>query len=262
MTGRPIQPTGGVWDDERLADAYCALTARPAPADLTEATLAATALAATALAARREGSGWRALVWRRRRGPHAARAGSFAGLSMVAAVVLGAGLLLVATNGGGRAPVGAPVTRSGQATPGSVVPTQANALAVEWKIPDSSITLSPPGNAVPAISRDSAYGLCLIGVASCAPSNPTAIQLASATDTGSRKLDPSGTLVPLMSNRLVWAISWLGIACPPGGGGPATRPSPLGANTPVATVQPLCDEVAFVDAHSGAFIFTFTGSHH
>jgi hypothetical protein len=139
---------------------------------------------------------------------------------------------------------------------------QGTALSVEWKIADSGITLFPPNNAAPTISSDSAYKLCLSGVAACDPGNPTKIQLALATDTGSGQLDPSGNLIPLMNNRLVWAISWLGIRCPPSSGGAlVVTPSPLGTTTPVATTQPLCDTVAFVDAHSGAFIFTYTGPH-
>ena len=39
------QPSDRAWDDGRLAEAYRALAERPAPAKLTEATLAATALA-------------------------------------------------------------------------------------------------------------------------------------------------------------------------------------------------------------------------
>ncbi len=242
MSERPVQPTGGLWDDERLVDAYRALTARPAPSELTEATLAATTLAAD-----REGHGWRVRVWPTWRGPRAALAGSAAALGLVAAVVLAAGVLLVAT--------------SGPAKPGSGAPTQGTALSAEWKIADSGITLTPPGNAAPTISSDSAYGLCLSGVAACGPGNPTAVQLALATDTGSGQPDPSGKLIRLMDNRLVWAISWLGIRCPPSSGGAYVRPSPSSTNTPVATTQPLCDQVAFVDAHSGAFIFTYTGPH-
>ncbi len=244
MSGRPIQATGGLWDDARLAEAYRALAARHAPADLIEATHAATTLAAD-----RQGRGWRVFAWQKWRGPRAAVAGSAAALGMVAAIVLGAGLLVVATNGG-------------LAKPGSVAPTQGTTLSVEWKIADSGITLSPPNNAVPTISSDSAYKLCLSGVAACDPGNPTKIQLALATDTGSGQLDPSGNLIPLMNNRLVWAISWLGIRCPPSSGGAlVVTPSSLGTTTPVATTQPLCDTVAFVDAHSGAFIFTYTGPH-
>ena len=91
---------------------------------------------------------------------------------------------------------------------------------------------------------------------------PTAIQLALPTDTGSGHLDSSGKLILLMDNRPVWAISWLGIQCPPRTGGPPVLPSPSSTNTPVATTQPICDRVAFVDALSGAFIFTYTSPHH
>lgn len=133
-------------------------------------------------------------------------------------------------------------------------------LVTEWKIPDSGITLSPPGTLDPAVSHDAAYELCMNGVADCDPGQPSSIQLALASDSGSGQLDTSGNLVPLMDDTLVWAISWLGISCPPGSGGPAVTPSPDG-NAPAASIQPLCDKIAFVDASSGKFIFTYLTGH-
>ena len=140
-------------------------------------------------------------------------------------------------------------------------------LGAEWKMSDTGITLSPPGNAVPTISSDAAYTVCLTGAAACGPGSPTAIQLALATDTGSGELDSSGTLQLTLNNTLVWAISWLGIPCPPNNGVPAigggglvsVTPSPSGSSNADPTVGPLC--VAFVDARSGTFYFTETGPH-
>ncbi len=132
--------------------------------------------------------------------------------------------------------------------PASSLP-QGSILLVERVIADSSITLSPPGNIVPPISSDAAYKLCLTGVADCDPGNPTNIELALITDPGSNMVT---------KDMLVWAISWLGITCPPHSGGVVITPS----NAPVATPgQSLCDKVAFVDARSGNFIFTVSYGH-
>ena len=127
---------------------------------------------------------------------------------------------------------------------------------------DTGITLTPPGDLVPSISSDAAYATCLTGVADCAASSPTAIQLALATDTGSGQLDANGNLQLTLNKTLVWAISWRGISCPPHSGGPALHTSmSSGSGTPAATAQALCDEVAFIDAGSGKFYFTTTGPH-
>jgi len=131
-------------------------------------------------------------------------------------------------------------------------PPAGTRVTVAFTIPESGITLSPPGDAVPATSSDAAYELCLTpGGASCQPSPPTSIQLALITDTSSGLVKP-GTLV--------WAMSWLGVTtCVFSGGGPGLP----GSQAPVATPgQPLCDAYTFVDAHSGKFIFGYAGPHH
>jgi hypothetical protein len=116
-------------------------------------------------------------------------------------------------------------------------------------------------DAVPTWRRDAAYNVCRIGVAACAAGDPTAIQLALATDTGSGQLDANGNLQLTLDHTLVWAITWLSIPCSASRGGPPVEPSPSGSETPVPAVQPLCDEIAFVDAASGRYFFTYTGPH-
>lgn len=132
-------------------------------------------------------------------------------------------------------------------------PPAGTRVTVAFTIPESGITLSPPGDAVRATSSDAAYELCLTpGGASCQPSPPTSIQLALITDTSSGLVKP-GTLV--------WVMSWLGVTtCTPSlGGGPGLP----GNQSPIATPgQPLCDAYAFIDAHSGKFIFSREGPHH
>lgn len=131
-------------------------------------------------------------------------------------------------------------------------PPRGTTVTAVFTIPGTRMTLSPPGDAVPAISSDAAYQLCLTpGGASCNPSLPTSIQLARITDTGSTLVKP-GTLV--------WAMGWVGILCPRGGGGPpnpGASPAP-----PPSPEQAPCDVYNFIDAHSGKFIFGYQGPHH
>jgi hypothetical protein len=94
MSARSTRPTDRPWDDGRLDEAYRTLAERPAPGDLTEATLAATTLAADRLGGSRRGFVWPAL-----RRPRAA----LSLLSLTATIVLASGLLLVVANRGGQA---------------------------------------------------------------------------------------------------------------------------------------------------------------
>jgi hypothetical protein len=132
-------------------------------------------------------------------------------------------------------------------------PPHGTALTAAFTIPDSGITLSPPGDAVPRISSDAAYELCRTpGGASCQPGLPTSIELALITDTGSTLVKP---------NTLVWAMGWLGVTtCISGGGAPTTPGNP----SPSATPGPpaLCDAYNFIDAQSGKYIFGMSGPHH
>ncbi len=120
---------------------------------------------------------------------------------------------------------------------------------------NAHITMSPPGDAVPAISSDAAYQLCLTGVAACLHEIPTAIQLARVTDTAYGTTSSAGVDTLTLNNTLVWAISWIGSSqCVFAGGGPGVRPSE-------PTVQPLCDRFAFVDATTGKFVFSASFGH-
>lgn len=94
MSERSTRPTDRAWDDERLGEAYSALAERPAPAKLTDATLAATAPAAD-----RKGRSRRWFAWPELRRPRTA----LSLLSLTATIVLASGLLLVVANRGGQA---------------------------------------------------------------------------------------------------------------------------------------------------------------
>lgn len=131
-------------------------------------------------------------------------------------------------------------------------PPAGTRVTAALTIPQSGITLSPPGDRVPATSSDAAYELCLTpGGASCQPGPPTSIQLALITDTRSTLVKP-GTLV--------WAIGWLGVTTCFNSGGGVGKP---GNQSPVPTPgQALCDAYTFIDAHSGKFIFGSEGPDH
>jgi hypothetical protein len=107
-----------------------------------------------------------------------------------------------------------------------VGPITGSPLAAVWTIPDTGITLSPPGTMVPIVSADRAYDLCRTHVAECDPGAPTAVQLALMTDTGSNMV---------ANDTLVWVFSWLGSdGCSSSGGG---NPAP---NTPAVPPKPIC----------------------
>ena len=122
--------------------------------------------------------------------------------------------------------------------------------------PTASITLAPPKVQVASVAAAVAYDLCRTGVAACPDGQPTSAELASMTDVSYGTTQADGTFRQPLNDALVWAFSWRNIACPPSSGGafvPASsRPSGKAAPT-------ICDEVAFVDATSGGFLFTYTG---
>jgi hypothetical protein len=134
-------------------------------------------------------------------------------------------------------------------------------LQVARTLGDPHITMSPPGSAVPAITSEAAYLLCLRGVAGCLPEPPTEIVLALVTDTAYGTTSSAGKTTLLLTNSLVWAISWIGSSqCVFSGGGapgaPGSAPPPSAPQT-----QPLCDSITFVNATTGAFIFNVAYGH-
>ncbi|MGH2511907.1 MAG: hypothetical protein ACRDGQ_04390 [Candidatus Limnocylindrales bacterium] len=137
-------------------------------------------------------------------------------------------------------------------------PPQGTSVTKAFTIANTSITLSPPGNAVPATSSDAAYRLCQIpGGASCQPGPPTSILLARFTER-----IPDTTSALAKPGTLVWVMGWIGVTtCASSGGGPSS-PGPSGDSSPVATPgQPLCDAYNFIDATSGKFILGLRGPH-
>jgi hypothetical protein len=134
-------------------------------------------------------------------------------------------------------------------------PPAATVVKTTRTLGDPNITLYPPGKAVPSISSDAAYRLCLNGVADCLPQPPTAIELALVTDTAYGTTSSAGVDTLTLKKTLVWAISWIGVSqCPTSGGGFGPQPT-------APPVQPLCDRVAFVNARTGDFVFTVQYAH-
>ena len=134
MNGRSNRPTDRPWNDQRLADAYRALAARPAPADLADATLAA-----SADRAKRSVRGIRGWTRPMFRWPRAALAGTAFGLILVAVFVAGLALRSTPAPAASAAPEGVP-----QAVDGLAVTTVSRALAAE-------AAGNPPGDGLVAI---------------------------------------------------------------------------------------------------------------
>jgi hypothetical protein len=165
--------------------------------------------------------------------------------------VSGAGQAGSATGPGPTAAVSVPPASQAGVPAGTVLETTRT-------LGDPHITLSPPGSAVPTISSEAAYNLCLTGVADCFPESPTTIELAWVTDTAYGTTSSAGPDAMALDNTLVWAISWIGSSqCVFAGGGPAAQPS----EPTQPSVQPLCDRVAFVDATTGKFVYTVSYAH-
>ncbi|HEX7613574.1 MAG TPA: hypothetical protein VF371_12445 [Candidatus Limnocylindrales bacterium] len=121
MNERSNRPTARLWDDQRLADAYRALAARLAPADLADATLAA-----SAGRAKQGGRGIRGFTRPMLRWPRAALAGTAFGLILVAVFVAGLALRSTPAPVASAAPEGVPKTVDGLA-----VMTVSQALAAD-----------------------------------------------------------------------------------------------------------------------------------
>ena len=146
----------------------------------------------------------------------------------------------------------APGASSGRAA--LSVPDQSLAKARTY--PTASIKLAPPNGRIASVPATVGYDLCRTGVAACPDGQPTSAELASMTDVSYGTTQADGTFRQPLNDTLVWAFSWRNITCPPSSGG-AFVP---GNSRPSGTAAPTtCDEVAFVDATTGGFLFTYTG---
>ena len=205
--------------------------------------------------------------------PNRGGAGSL-GLAAAAAVVLVLTVVASQTWRGGpaasTAPAGSSTTASSPAAGASGPGPTADAPSAVGSVPPpstagipaatvvktartnryQSITLSPPGDVVPAVSSDAAYKVCQTPVGDCFPEPPTAIELALMTETA------VGVDMSARTNVLVWVIGWYGVtdctfAGGPGGSAPAAPPS----------ATPLCDHASYINATTGEFIFATSNAH-
>jgi hypothetical protein len=146
---------------------------------------------------------------------------------------------------------------SGAATPAVVqapdltLPT-AVPLAASRTIPDTEVTLDPPGMAdtsAARVSSGSAYALCGSGVAQCGPGTPAKVELARVTDPSWGGTSTTGGG---LRQVLVWAFTWTGQqACAPVFGGLTDSTS-----TPATPIAADCQQVTLVDATTGTYIYS------
>ena len=170
-----------------------------------------------------------------------------------ASTVLSAALSLLVGLAGCVAP-GATVAPGASAGRAALsVPDQPLAKARTY--PTASITLAPPNGRIASVPATVAYDLCRTGVAACPDGQPTSAELASMTDVSYGTAQAVGTFMQPLNDTLVWAFSWRNITCPSSSCGAFVPASSRPSGTAAPTI---CDEVAFVDATSGGFLFTYT----
>lgn len=92
----------------------------------------------------------------------------------------------------------------------------------------------------------SVFASCLTGDAICDPGVAAVVSLAVATSTSAGHADPSGKLIPLMSNQLVYVLEQDGISCRAAGPAGATQ------------TDHLCNGLNFIDADTGAVMYSVT----
>jgi len=116
----------------------------------------------------------------------------------------------------------------------------------------SGISLAPPlSTDAASVSIQTAYNDCLSGDALCSQTTSPTIVLARVTDLHSGTATADGGLLPLMDNRLMYVLRFDGDLCVPAGVIPG-KPAP--------TPQP-CSVVNFIDASTGAVIYSVQGQH-
>lgn len=113
--------------------------------------------------------------------------------------------------------------------------------------------MSPPAAAQQA-AVTAAEALKVCGSTASCPNGPASAELAIVTDTQSTNVDAAGTATPVMDHKLVWVLSWTNVECTHSGPGPLPGQS-VGPRTTA------CDVTAFVDASTGADIYTLSQAH-
>jgi hypothetical protein len=143
---------------------------------------------------------------------------------------------------------------SGQSGNGPVIlhaATYDGPIKTAVRYDNSGISLTVPTAAVAALATTSwsdAYANCLSGAAICDTTSAPTITLANATVDKAGTAAADGSLIPLVTNALVYVVSWTGVPCAPTGGPPGS--------TATAQKPDSCTLLNLVDAKSGNVIYS------
>ncbi len=118
-------------------------------------------------------------------------------------------------------------------------------LATEVTFPNSSLRLRPAGAraAQAAMPAEAADASCAEGGTDCPRGRRGVIRLASAS-AAEGKIQSDGTVVPTLSDTLVFVQVWRSVPCAPTGMPHTSNPTTEG--------EDVCDVVRLVDARTGA----------
>ena len=140
---------------------------------------------------------------------------------------------------------------------GPVLPqaTYAGPLTAPAAYDHGSVMLAVPSSTRrAAISWSDAYAVnCRSGEAVCDLSRGPTIVLASATVTGAGQAREDGSLEPLVTDALVYVLTWTDVPCGPVG--PAPSPGSTAAPRPDAA----CTLIDLIDAGTGRVLYSMQG---
>jgi hypothetical protein len=143
--------------------------------------------------------------------------------------------------------------QSGQPSTGPVIlhaATYSGPITTAVRYDNSGITLTVPAADAAALATTSwsdAYANCLSGAAICDTTSAPTITLANATVDKAGTAAADGSLIPLVTNALVYVVSWTGVPCAPTGGPPGATP---------AKELDSCTLLNLVDAKSGDVLYS------
>lgn len=115
---------------------------------------------------------------------------------------------------------------------------------------NSGISLTVPTaneSGLATTSWSDAYANCMTGAAVCDTTSAPTITLADATVDKAGTAAADGSIIPLMTNALVYVVSWTGVPCAPIGGPPGSTPQKQ---------LDSCTLLNLVDAKSGDVLYS------
>lgn len=132
--------------------------------------------------------------------------------------------------------------------------TYAGPITSPTYYPGAGIELSPPTKTAGVIAWADVYDKCSTGDALCYTGSGPKIWLANATikDAGTARKD--GTITPLLSNTLVYVMSWTGVPCTRLGG-PPSRSTPSAPRTGAR-----CTILNLISSQTGSVVYSTEGS--